>query len=111
VNGTATPLARTSEQLQRLLEDVALGRGGAASRAALPVLAWDGHSAESLAEAWDDFRDAVRAREALATGSRVWQEFYDPSECSSHDHAIELKSAEVDDAFRYLAYGPRGGAK
>ena len=66
--------------------------------------------AESRTEAWDDFRQAVRAREALATGTRIWQEFYEPDECGGTDHAIELKSVEVDDAYRVLMHGPRGGA-
>jgi hypothetical protein len=104
---TVLPLARTADQLRGLLEDITLGRGGPVDWAAIRALAWCGHTAESLTDSWDDFRQAVRGREALATGTRTWQEFYEPEDCGGTEHAIELKSAEVDDAYRLLVYGPR----
>jgi hypothetical protein len=106
VTGTVVPLARTADQLQNLLEDAALRRGEF-NWPLIRAVAYCGHTSEQLTEAWDDFREAVRARELLATGMRTWQEFYDPEDCSGHEHAIELKSAEVDDAYRRLIHGPR----
>lgn len=106
MNGTVTPLARTADQLHNLLEDIALGRGQF-SWAAVRAMAWNGHTYESLTEAWDDFRQGVRALAALETGTRTWQEFYEPEDCGSHEHAIELKSGEIHDAFNALVNGPR----
>ncbi len=109
MNATVAPLARNGDQLQDLLADIALGRGGASPDLTnvVPALAWHGHTRQSVTAAWDDFRQAVRAREALATGTRTWQEFYEPEDCASFDHAIDLKTTEVDDAYRILVYGPR----
>jgi hypothetical protein len=73
--------------------------------AEVSAVAWSGHTAESLVAAWDDFRQAVRDREALATGHKVWQHYYDPQDCSGQDQAIELKQSEADDAYRLLVDG------
>jgi hypothetical protein len=98
-------LARGKSAARDLLEDIASKDGDLAGE-----LAWSGHTPEAMVLAWTDFKATVYALHKITTDGDAWKEYYDPEDCASTDHAIELKSAEMDDAFRYLVDGPRGGA-
>jgi hypothetical protein len=109
---TTTPI-RTADQILDLLTDIA-ETGSAIPPVIVRKLAWPGHDAESLSLAWMDFREAVRARGAMLGEpclARDWRDLYDYPEVGSLDEALNLKSGEIDDAYRTLVNGPRGGAQ
>lgn len=106
MNRAVVPIARTDDQLMLHAQELALRVG--TTLADVQVIAWPGHTEESLVAAWDDYQPAVRALEALALGVMTWQQFYDDDTCRDQAHAIELKQTEVDDAFQVLVHGPRG---
>lgn len=103
MTATVSVLARSSDQVEQFLTDIALGPMKPDKRVIVAMLASPEHTSESLAEAWGEFQRQVRDREDLALGIRTWQEFYDPEVCGNQEHAVELKCAEAHEAFRALA--------
>jgi hypothetical protein len=105
---TATAI-RTADQVLDLLTDIA-ETGSVIPAPVVRNLAWHGHTGDTLTAAWMDFREAARARAAMLGGTRDWRDLYDGPEVSGLEHAVDLKSAEIDDAYRLVISGPRGGA-
>ena len=65
-------------------------------------------SEEELAGAWEEYREAVRVREGLATGWISWQETAPELTCAGRQEtALQMTCAEADEALRYLLDGAR----
>jgi predicted CopG family antitoxin len=65
-------------------------------------------SEEELAGAWEEYREAVRVREGLATGWISWQETAPELTCAGRQEtALQMACAEADEALRYLLDGAR----
>ena len=66
-------------------------------------------SEEELALAWEDFREAVRVREGLATGCITWAEVQPELTCTDRQEtAFQDACAEADEARERLQHGYRG---
>lgn len=101
--------ARHADALFDLLSDLALVPGSAEVGPEVVVLAWAEHAPEALAAAWQAFRDAVRDREAMATGERDWTSV-DPGAADLED-ALRRAAARIGDAYQALAWGPDGAGR
>ena len=63
---------------------------------------------DELAGAWEEYREAVRVREGLATGWISWQETAPELTCAGRQEtALQMACAEADEALRYLLDGAR----
>lgn len=76
------------------------------------VLSHDGFTVQELRDAWYALVEAIRWREALATGSRHWAEVYDEADLprggSPSEAALDLACMVADEALHhFLAGGPR----
>lgn len=100
MTGNVVLIARDDEQVRGHLDALAL-RGGTTLAQVRPY-ASVGCSDDALWDAWIDFLESTRAWDELCRGRNVWSTYYDPEDCSGQEHAIELKHAEADDAFRRL---------
>lgn len=64
---------------------------------------------EDLALAWNDFAEAVRIREGLATGCITWAEVQPELTCTDRQEtAFQDACAEADEARERLQHGYRG---
>ena len=67
-------------------------------------------SEEELALAWEDFREAVRIREGLATGMVMWAEVYPDLTCSGRQEtALQLACEQADYARNVIQHGNQFG--
>jgi len=63
---------------------------------------------QELSEAWEDLREAVRARDDLGTGAMGWQEYAPDLTCGERQQAaFEMACEAADEALRYLTEGSR----
>jgi hypothetical protein len=103
VNAPSTVIS--VDRLLADLEDEAL-RDLDVTSALLWSVAHPSHTPQTLTLSWEDFRDRVLERAALAGDARHWSEFYDPAVCSGQAQAIDLKSGEIDTALAVILNGP-----
>lgn len=78
------------------------------------VLAHAGFTAQECQDAWEALVDAIRWREALATGSRHWSERLNASDLprggSPSEAALDLACTVADEALQhFLTGGPVRG--
>jgi hypothetical protein len=96
-----TPISTADQALYILTESALTGPSNPSFLAW--VLASHDHTPESLAAAWLDFREAVRARAAIDPA--------DYPDAAGAQQAIDSESARVDDAYRLLVSDPNGGTQ
>jgi hypothetical protein len=104
------PVRKIADQELALLAEMALhptGRRYPRVPAQVESLAAPDHTDETLLLAWTDFKEAVYAREDVATDGDKWREYFDPEDCAGSEHAIEMLSERIDDAYRAIRNRPR----
>jgi len=112
---TVMTAVSTADQMLVLLADVALKAHQAGQQVEPGHLAWQvvrqhadaSHTDETLLLAWTDFADQVVDRAALDSGTRHWRDLFDPEDCAGFDHAIDMLSGRIDDAYRVIRDGAR----
>src|SRR5580658_10483806 len=106
----------TSQQLRGLLEDCTRDDYVRAVPEIAYLIAHSSHTARTLTDTWDEFRQSTRAARALRAGIPCWQEFLDLADddqedlrAAMADAAAAVMSRAADFAWRLMTNGREQG--